>query len=308
MNDFDYDVLQKKRTAAGARHMKRGSRSKRCSLPSDNLTPAQLKRRNGPVSTYKLDEPMRWDDFKAMPVDLQKQYLTNLVETYNVSIFKIADMLGVNTMTITRLRESLGITVKAKGGTRQENYEKWRRWEDEFLSRRKAVVDTPPEGFTVKPMLWNEYKLLLLNQKKQYLTWLSHDHSITLKMIADMFQVSTATVEGEFRRLGIQSGLGKRRLPMYKAKMRDDWWASFNKKEETEAQKTKINETPIPEPVKAKEEMDLYGVSAVFTGDFNMESVSRWLKDIPVPYTEKVMISIRIERLVAASGKGGDAV
>ena len=73
MNDFDYDVLQKKRTAAGARHMKRGSRSKRCSLPSDNLTPAQLKRRNGPVSTYKLDAPMRWDDFKAMPVDLRWQ-------------------------------------------------------------------------------------------------------------------------------------------------------------------------------------------------------------------------------------------
>ena len=261
MNDFDYDVLQKKRTAAGARHMKRGSRRKRCSLPSDHLTPAQLKRRNGPVSTYKLDAPMRWDDFKAMPVDLQKQYLTNLVETYNVSTFKIADMLGVNTMTITRLRESLGITVKAKRGTRQENYEKWYRWEHEFLSRAEAVVDTPPEGFVVKPMLWDEYKLLLLNQKKQYLTWLSHDHSITFKMLADMFQVSASTVANEFRRLGIQPGPGKQRLSMYNAKMRDDWWASFNKKEETEAQKTKINETPIPEPVKvtqkAKQEMDL---------------------------------------------------
>lgn len=308
MNDFDYDVLQKKRIASGARHMKRGSRSKRCSLPSDNLTPAQLKRRNGPVSTYKLDAPMRWDDFRAMPEDLQKQYLTNLVETYNVSIFKIADMLGVNTMTITRLRESLGITVKAKGGTRQENYEKWRRWEHEFLSRAEAVVDTPPEGFVVKPMLWDEYKLLLLNQKKQYLTWLSHDHSITFKMLADMFQVSASTVANEFRRLGIQSGPGKQRLSMYNAKMRANWWASFNKKEEHEASKPETNDIPTPEPVKAKKEMDLYGVSAVFTGDFNMESVSRWLKDIPVPYTEKVMISIRIERLVAASGKGGDAV
>ena len=42
MNDFDYDALQKKRIAAGARHMKRGSRSKRCSLPSDNLTPSRM--------------------------------------------------------------------------------------------------------------------------------------------------------------------------------------------------------------------------------------------------------------------------
>ena len=109
MNDFDYDVLQKKRTAAGARHMKRGSRSKRCSLPSDNLTPAQLKRRNGPVSTYKLDAPMRWDDFKAMPVDLQKKYLTNLVETYGATNEMLGDMFYVHLTHVGTLKKALGV-------------------------------------------------------------------------------------------------------------------------------------------------------------------------------------------------------
>ena len=109
MNDFDYDVLQKKRTAAGARHMKRGSRSKRCSLPSDNLTPAQLKRRNGPVSTYKLDEPMRWDDFKAMPVDLQKKYLTNLVETYGATNEMLGDMFYVHPTHVGAVKKALGV-------------------------------------------------------------------------------------------------------------------------------------------------------------------------------------------------------
>ena len=109
MNDFDYDVLQKKRTAAGARHMKRGSRSKRCSLPSDHLTPAQLKRRNGPVSTYKLDEPMRWDDFKAMPVDLQKQYLTYLVETYGATNEMLGDMFYVHPTHVGTVKKALGV-------------------------------------------------------------------------------------------------------------------------------------------------------------------------------------------------------
>ena len=109
MNDFDYDVLQKKRTAAGARHMKRGSRSKCCSLPSDNLTPAQLKRRNGPVSTYKLDEPMKWDDFKAMPVDLQKQYLTNLVETYGATNEMLGDMFYVHPTHVGTVKKALGV-------------------------------------------------------------------------------------------------------------------------------------------------------------------------------------------------------
>ena len=109
MNDFDYDALQKKRIAAGARHMKRGSRSKRCSLPSDNLTPAQMKRRNGPVSTYKLDEPMKWDDFKAMPVDLQKQYLTNLVETYGATNEMLGDMFYVHPTHVGAVKKALGV-------------------------------------------------------------------------------------------------------------------------------------------------------------------------------------------------------
>ena len=115
MNDFDYDALQKKRIAAGARHMKRGSRSKRCSLPSDNLTPAQLKRRNGPVSTYKLDEPMRWDDFKSMPVDLQKKYLTNLVETYGATNEMLGDMFYIHPSQIGRVKKQLGIAGQKNG-------------------------------------------------------------------------------------------------------------------------------------------------------------------------------------------------
>lgn len=109
MNDFDYDVLQKKRTAAGARHMKRGSRSRRCSLPSDHLTSAQLKRRNGPVSTYKLDAPMRWDDFKAMPVDLQKKYLTNLVEAYGATNEMLGDMFYVHPTHVGAVKKALGV-------------------------------------------------------------------------------------------------------------------------------------------------------------------------------------------------------
>ena len=109
MNDFDYDVLQKKRIAAGARNRRRGGRSKRCSLPSDNLTPAQLKRRNGPVSTYKLDAPMRWDDFKTMPVDLQKQYLTNLVEAYGATNEMLGDMFYVHPTHIGAVKKALGV-------------------------------------------------------------------------------------------------------------------------------------------------------------------------------------------------------
>ena len=37
MNDFDFENMQKKRIAQGARHRVCGSKSKKCSLPSDLL-------------------------------------------------------------------------------------------------------------------------------------------------------------------------------------------------------------------------------------------------------------------------------
>ena len=149
MNDFDYDVLQKKRTAAGARHMKRGSRSKRCSLSSDNLTPAQLKRRNGPVSTYKLDAPMMWDDFKAMPVDLQKKYLTNLVETYGATNEMLGDMFYVHPTHVGTVKKALGVVSHNPRHLSKEKKtirdQMWAAFCNGVVGGGDAVKETPKE-------------------------------------------------------------------------------------------------------------------------------------------------------------------
>ena len=109
MHDFDYDAMQKKRIARGASHMKRGSKSKKCTLPSDYLTDAQKRRLNGPVSTYKLDEPMSWESFKAMPEDLQKKYILNLQETYQANNDMLGKMFGVTGVSVCKMRHALGI-------------------------------------------------------------------------------------------------------------------------------------------------------------------------------------------------------
>ena len=156
MNDFDYDALQKKRIAAGARHMKRGSRSKRCSLPSDNLTPAQLKRRNGPVSTYKLDAPMMWDDFKAMPVDLQKQYLTNLVETYGATNEMLGDMFYVHPTHVGTVKKALGVVShnphRLIGEKKAIRDQMWAAFCNGVVGGGDAVKETPKEPKKVETL------------------------------------------------------------------------------------------------------------------------------------------------------------
>ena len=156
MNDFDYDALQKKRIAAGARHMKRGSRSKRCSLPSDHLTPAQLKRRNGPVSTYKLDAPMRWDDFKAMPVDLQKKYLTNLVEAYGATNEMLGDMFYVHPTHVGTVKKALGVVShnphRLIGEKKAIRDQMWAAFCNGVVGGGDAVKETPREPEKVETL------------------------------------------------------------------------------------------------------------------------------------------------------------
>lgn len=94
MNDFDYDNLQRKRLAQNARYKKNGCKSRKCTLPQDYMTPAQLKRRNSEVSTWNLNAPMKWNTFIKMPDDLKQEYIELLREVYNASNTAIAKMLG----------------------------------------------------------------------------------------------------------------------------------------------------------------------------------------------------------------------
>ena len=129
MHDFDYDAMQKKRIARGASYMKRGSKSKKCTLPSDYLTAAQKRRLNGPVSTYKLDEPMSWESFKAMPEDLQKQYILNLQNTYQANDKMVGKMFGKSDVTVGEHRKRLGLKPIGKSMmTRDEKAIRDAKW------------------------------------------------------------------------------------------------------------------------------------------------------------------------------------
>ena len=102
MNDFDYEVYQRKRMASGARHRVCGSKSKKCSLPSDNLTKKQWKERCGEVMSYNLSKPMNWEEFGALPIHIQKEYLLNLISKYSTSARDLSMMFGISPSTFSK--------------------------------------------------------------------------------------------------------------------------------------------------------------------------------------------------------------
>ena len=96
MTDFDYEVKERKSIARGAYHKKGGSKSKKCSLPSDRLTAAQKRKLNGPVTTYNLANPMTYAEFKCLPAEYQAEYLNGLNSRFHVGLAPIsADLFGL---------------------------------------------------------------------------------------------------------------------------------------------------------------------------------------------------------------------
>lgn len=86
---FQQNVRERKSSSRGARAKKNGSKSRSCKLSTDYMTPAQIKKRNGDVKVYQLKKPMNWETFKAMPHDLQSEYISFLLSKKG----RIADML-----------------------------------------------------------------------------------------------------------------------------------------------------------------------------------------------------------------------
>jgi len=101
------DIKEKKAAARGTFARKRGSKSKRCSLPSDNLTPAQLKRRNSQVSTVKLNQPVTYAELQTLTPSLKFLYLDNLIRHYKARRVDIVAMLGIAQNTWVRLLPTL---------------------------------------------------------------------------------------------------------------------------------------------------------------------------------------------------------
>lgn len=143
MNDFDWDVLQKKRTASGAKHIKRGSKSKKCTLPSDFLTAKQRKELNGNVTTYNLSAPMTWCDFKGMPLDIQQEYIDGVQRRFGVKQVILADMFGIVSTSMCHYFKVKGLKW---GAARCElsKEEAQSAWEKFVYGTETAVVPSVP--------------------------------------------------------------------------------------------------------------------------------------------------------------------
>lgn len=78
-------------------------------LPSDSMTPAQLRQQSGAVVEYNLGKPMTYHQLLQLPDDLKKKYLDKLVAEYKANQRVLAEMLGINRQTLNRRCRAWGV-------------------------------------------------------------------------------------------------------------------------------------------------------------------------------------------------------
>lgn len=128
------DTKEKKSTARSARHTRTHcGKSGAVKLPSDFLTKKEIQSMNGECKSYKLNAPMTWKEFKAMPEDLQIDYIKLLRHKYRAPNLAIAKMLGTADSNLSLHLKPLGLGTgrSPKVGDRKWDKEGFYAWINE---------------------------------------------------------------------------------------------------------------------------------------------------------------------------------
>lgn len=160
MTEFEYDCYRKKTVAHSATRRKGGSKSKKCSLPSDHMTQKQWNERCGQVMSYNIGKPMAWAEFSQLPRDLKEEYMNNLIEKYNANARTMAEVFGVSVATVFRVVKAEGLNVAFLKGKHPtgEKYDAFRKFmnvesgmDEEVVVDNIEVAEEPSE--TANPVV-----------------------------------------------------------------------------------------------------------------------------------------------------------
>lgn len=209
---FNQTSAERKRAGRGAIGRKNGSKSKRCTLPSDRLSAAEKKKLNGECKKYDLSKPMNWKQFMGMPKDLQTEYLQKLV-SYGADKQDAADMFGCS---IGALSQYLYCYHKGEGlfkkmlSSKERNSEEFLKWlgGGEAKSTEKPVEaveeDTEKSEETVAVTNFTEKSsgLGLLQIESGNLTFTGDARTIFEKALLLMDDFSEYSVTISFRKMG----------------------------------------------------------------------------------------------------------
>lgn len=242
------DSREKKSTAASAfKQRTHCGKSGGIKFPSDYMSAKELKSMNSECVSYRMNDPIKWEEFKTWPEEHQKSYISRLREKFKIPNTALAKAMGVEEYTLQRYIKCLCLNQgKDTGAAGRYWYESddavrfnaW--WNGEEISEVKETPDLR------KPMLWSQFKDLTTEQKIEYITWIRDYFGAPDKHIAEtLFRVNPLTVRKLFTELSLNSGANSV-VRGAKKWNKESFiaWCGQNKKVVEEGPVTKV-ETPV---------------------------------------------------------------
>lgn len=173
MSDEQYEYMQdckdKKITARSARNVrthcgKRGA----VKFPSDYMSKKEREAMNGECKSYRMNDPISWEEFKTWPKEHQETYIKLLIKKYNAPISAISKMFGLysNTLNSHILRNKLNVGP-IQGGNRVWDKEGFLAWvsgaKEGVVKHSETPVEETVEEETVD--ICKEDELVVVNEE-----------------------------------------------------------------------------------------------------------------------------------------------
>ena len=114
------------------------------------------------MSTYKMEEPISWNEFKKMPLDIQQRYISNLQSRFQVSAAVIGmDLFGKTPTTVRLHMDKHGIKYSKMQGASMDadKREAWMNWLSPVAPEWAPAKEDPAkvQQFLDKPALPEDY-------------------------------------------------------------------------------------------------------------------------------------------------------
>lgn len=135
MSDEAYELKQEireQKVVANNARNRRGMAGKggKVRLSSDRLTQKQWEAKNGECKSYRMNDPMTWEQFKGLPDDLKVCYIKAIRNKYKVPDIILATCMGVRLDEFNQTMAELKVALndKAAGWYESEQRKEFAEW------------------------------------------------------------------------------------------------------------------------------------------------------------------------------------
>ena len=139
---FIQDLKEKKTIGRGSFNKRThdgGSGKKK--WKAELMSNKELAKMNGELKAYRLNDPMTWAEFKALPDDIKKMYIKGIRERFNPFDNALAQMMGIHYTSLSVELKRLGLNQGQNGERKKWDEEGFKAW----VSGEKAVEITEEE-------------------------------------------------------------------------------------------------------------------------------------------------------------------